>query len=106
MMRVWLSLFLSILLVAFVLCFSYFYPRFLVQLMSEDSPWISYLYTYGTGALFFAIGSFWIFTRRAIHNMRRKEEIRWLITILCGMTFMFCFHGLWIFLAIHFPFKG
>ena len=98
--------FLATSLVVFVFGFSYWYPRFLASLLGEKSPWISYLYTYGIGSVFFFLSLAWIFTRRGVHSLRRKEELYWLIAIMASFLFLFSFHGLWIFLATNFPIKN
>ena len=85
--------------------FAYFYPRFLVSSLGESSPWISYLYTYGMGFIFFSSSLIFIFTR-SIQDLRRRREFYWLIVISVGFVFMFFCHGLWIYLAIHFPIKS
>ena len=97
---------LSVLILGCVFGFSYWYPRFLVSLLGEKSVWISFLYTYGTGSIFFFLSIFWIFTRRGIDPMRRREELFWLMAICCGFAFMFSCHALWIFFAENFPIKN
>lgn len=98
--------FLSIFCLLFLFSFSYYYPRFLSSQLGEDSIWISYLYTYGLGSLFFILSAVWIFTRANVNPERKKQEIQWLIAISCSLTFMFIVHGLWIFLAGEFPIKN
>ena len=91
--------FLSVLILGFVFGFSYAYPRWLVGHLGESSPWISYLYTYGTGLIFFLMSLIWIFTRKRITPLRRQEEKQWLRAIVCGLLFTMFLHALWIFLA-------
>ena len=98
--------FLSVLILFFIFGFSYGYPRLLVSRLGEDNPWISYLYTYGIGLIFFLLGLIWIFTRAGMNPQRRRQEIYWLIAIICGLIFMFSLHALWIFWAVRFPIKG
>ena len=98
--------FLPVFVLIFIFGFSYWYPRFLVSLLGEKSPWISYSYTYGMGLVFFLLSVFWIFTRAGVDPMRRKLEIQWLIAIICGLLFMFFLQGLWIFTADNFPIKN
>ena len=88
---------------ACVFGFSYWYPRFLVAHLGEDSPWTSYFYTYGMGFVFFLLSLIWIFTRKKADPIRRRQDMSWLIVISCGFFFMFSLHALWIFLAVHFP---
>ena len=84
--------------------FAYIYPRFLAVQLGENSPWISYLYTYGMGFIVFSSSLLLIFTRK-IDPLRRKQELYWLTAIMVGFFFMFFCHGLWIYLAVHFPVK-
>ena len=97
---------LSISFLTFIFSFSYWYPRFLVSFLGEKSSWISYLYTYGMGFIFFLLSVVWIFTRSEVDPMRKKSEIPWLIAICYGLVFMFLFHGLWIVIAETFPIKN
>ncbi|MCZ0932722.1 MAG: hypothetical protein OXJ52_06195 [Oligoflexia bacterium] len=94
-----------LLIINFVVAFSYTYPRFLVSQLGENSPWISYLYTYGMGFIVFSSSLIFIFTRQ-IDPQRRKQEFYWLIAIACGFLLMFFCQGLWIYSAIHFPVKS
>ena len=103
-MKLLIKSFLILTVISFVVSFSYFYPRFLVSQLGENSPWISYLYTYGMGFIVFAGSLIFIFTRK-IDSERRKEEFYWMIAIVSGFLFMFFCHGLWIYSAIHFPIK-
>ena len=86
--------------------FFYFYPRFLSEKLGEASPWISYFYTYGLGALVFTISSLWIFSRKYKYEERKKEELSWLTALCLGFFFVFLLHGTWIFLSISYPFKA
>ena len=100
------NFFLSVFIFAFVSFYSYIFPRFLVSLLGEKSLWISYFYTYGMGLIFFLLSVIWIFTREGADPDRRKSEWFWLLAILCGFLFMFCLHGLWIFIASNYPLKA
>ena len=86
--------------------FAYAWPRFLVLLLGEQSPWISWLYTYGMGLIVFLINTVWIFTRKETQKARRKRELKWLIALCLGLAFMFLFHGLWIFTGVYLPQKA
>jgi len=86
--------------------FVYGYPRFLSLLLGEKNIWISYLYTYGMGLLFFSLTVIWIFTRSYKNHLRKKQEIQWLILICCCLMFVFTLHGLWIFTAGQIPVKN
>lgn len=105
-MKVLRQAFLPVFTLFGIFTFAYWYPRMLVRLLGEHSIWISYLYTYGLGLLFFILSVIWIFTRRPIDPMRRKEEIKWCIILCCSLVFMFCLYGLWIFIAGQIPVKG
>ena len=100
------KIFISSSLLTVITAFAYQYPRSLVSLLGENSPWISYLYTYGMGFIVFLLSLFWIGTRKKIDPQRRKQERVWIIAISCGFLLMFGLHGLWIFLAIDFPVKN
>ena len=93
-----------LLIIGFAVAFAYVYPRFLASQLGENSPWISYLYTYGMGFIVFLSSLVFIFTRQ-IDSQRRKEELYWLTAVVCGFLFMFFCHGLWIYSAIRFPVK-
>ena len=84
----------------------YFWPRYLSETFGEQSPWISYLYTYGLGVLFFAFTTFWIFSLPSQNPKKRKQDTFWLV-VLCGtLIFGITLHGLWIWFAVTYPFKG
>ncbi|MDE0092695.1 MAG: hypothetical protein OXN83_05380 [Oligoflexia bacterium] len=91
--------------IGFTMVFAYTYPRFLVSKLGENSPWVSYFYTYGMGFIVFSSSLILIFTRR-IDPLRRKQEFYWLIAVVIGFLLMFFCHGLWIYSAIHFPTKA
>ena len=98
--RVFYAFFLCIPIVALV----YYYPRYLIQVFGEGSPWLGYLYTYGIGGLVFAFSVIWIFTRKKL-PLRKREELIWLLMISLGLIFSFFMHGLWITLSLSFPIK-
>lgn len=84
----------------------YFWPRYLMGTLGEQNPWISYLYTYGLGVLFFAFTTVWIFSFPSLNPDRRKRDLFWLF-VFCGtLIFGITLHGLWIWAAISYPFKG
>ncbi|MCY4321288.1 MAG: hypothetical protein OXC37_02640 [Bdellovibrionaceae bacterium] len=87
-----------------LIAFCYAYPRFLAFKLGENSPWISYLYTYGMGVIVFVSSLVFIFTRQ-IEPLRKKQELYWLIALVYGLFFMFFLHGFWIYSAIHLPIK-
>ncbi|MCY4513090.1 MAG: hypothetical protein OXB86_05325 [Bdellovibrionales bacterium] len=84
----------------------YFWPRYLSEILGEQSPWISYLYTYGLGVLFFAFTTFWIFFSPSRNPKKRKQDTFWLF-VLCGtLIYGMALHGFWIWFAVSYPFKG
>ena len=84
----------------------YFWPRYLSETLGEQSPWISYLYTYGLGVLFFIFTTFWIFSFPRLNPERRKRDRFWLFVLSGTLVFGMTLHGLWIWVAISYPFKG
>ena len=84
----------------------YFWPRYLSQTLGEDSPWISYLYTYGLGALFFALTVLWIFSFPSGYSEKRKQDGFWLFALCGALIFGMTLHGIWIYLSVSLPFKG
>ena len=102
---VYKNIFLQLLFLGVIVSTIYFFPRFLVKNIGEHSPWISYIYTYGLGTLFFVSSLVFLLTRR-IHP-RRKKQVRNFISILILMLLWGIFlHGSWILLALKIPFKG
>lgn len=98
--------FLAGLTLALVSACAYAWPRFLAFYFGEDSPWISWLYTYGMGLLVFLLNAAGIFSRKGTQKERRKRELKWLAVLSLGLVFMFLLHGFWIFAAIYFPQKA
>ena len=84
---------------------TYFLPRFLVTTLGEHNPWISYLYTYIIGTVFYITSVFFIFTRK-VHPRRRKQVNTFIIILTALLLWGICLHGSWIYLALAFPFKG
>ena len=98
--------FLALFTLLFVFGLSYWLPRSLSAHFGENSPWTSYLYTYGMGLVFFLLSVIWIFSRKGMYPLRRKQEIYWLAAVVGGLIFIFSLHGLWIFTAVQFPIKN
>ena len=86
--------------------FAFVWPRALVRLLGEQSPWISYLYTYGMGLLVFSLNTVGIFSQKGAQKERRKRELKWLAVLAIGLVFMFLLHGFWILAALYFPQKA
>ena len=83
----------------------YFYPRFLIEQLGESNPWTSYLYLYGFGGYFFAIGILLILKTGACKPGRGRDS-KWLTILLSGFVALATIHASWIYLALSIPFKG
>ena len=100
-----LKVFLQLLFLGTIISVVYFLPRFLVKTIGEQSPWISYIYTYGLGSFFF-ISSLILLLNQKIH-LRRRKQVKIFISIVTLMLLWgIVLHGSWIFLALKVPFKG
>ena len=66
------------------LVFIYFYPRILVELLSESNPWTSYLYHYGFGVLFFSFGM-WILLKSGAAQRGRGHDSKWMRILVIGL---------------------
>ena len=102
MKRILIQVILSLIILFSLIGFCYAYPRFLASKLGEDSPWISYLYTYGMGLIVF-IGSLAFILTRQIDALRRKQELYWTTAIVCGFLVTFSCHGIWIYFSVRFP---
>lgn len=101
-LKISIQTFLGLIFIATV----YFWPRYLSETFGPQSPWISYCYTYGLGVLFFAFTTFWIFSSPSRNPKKRKQDTFWLF-VLCGtLIYGMTLHGLWIWFAVSYPFKG
>ncbi|MCB0365868.1 MAG: hypothetical protein H6624_17180 [Bdellovibrionaceae bacterium] len=92
-------------LIALVLGFSHYFPKTLVSILGTENPWTSYFYMYGLGLVCFGIGLMVILKQGAL-NLHRGTERFWFHVLLGGFVFFSTLHGVWIILAIHYPFKG
>jgi len=92
---------------AFVLLlgFVYLYPRIIIALLGPANPWTSYLYQYGFGLVFFAIGIRLILRTGACRPGRGRDRF-WLGVLLAGFVFFAGAHALWILLAQRVPYLG
>ena len=84
----------------------YFWPRYLSETLGEKNPWMSYLYTYGLGILFFAFTVFWIFSSPSPNPKKQKQDRFWLFVFCGALGFGITLHGVWIWFAVSYPFKG
>ena len=91
--------------VAALLCIIYSYPRFLVHMFGEASPWTSYFYLYGFGFIFFIIGV-WIALKSGSCRPKRGRDGFWLKFTFFGYVWLASMHAAWIWLALSVPFRG
>ena len=84
---------------------TYMYPRFLLQIFEENSPWISYFYLYGHGLIFFLTG-LWVIISSGACQLGRGRDSFWFGVLVFGFVFFATLHGVWVLLAIHMPHLG
>lgn len=89
----------------FVLAFIYFFPRAIVSLFGQESPWSSYFYQYGLGSLFFVTGIILITKTKGL-RVSRGHDRKWLRYMWVGLACYAAIHAWWILLALHYPVKG
>lgn len=94
-----------LLLIVAILATIYVYPRILISTFGEASPWTSYLYMYGFGAIFFSIGIALILKTGSCKPGRGNDSY-WLTWLLGGFIFFATLHGVWIYLALTTPYVG
>lgn len=99
------SIFIVLLLVCFFVISAFFFPRWLVSSFGEAHFISSYLYIYGSGIPFFIVGLYLLIRSKAL-NLKAPGEKKWLWFFILGLTWAVTAHGLWIFTAVYFPFKG
>ena len=99
------NIFIIFSLLLFFTCSAFFFPRWLVSHLGEAHFLSSYLYIYGFGLPFFILGIYLLIRSRAI-NLKVVGERKWLFFFILGLTWSMLAHGMWIFVAVHFPFKG
>ena len=99
------SVFIICVLVSFFACSAFFFPRWLVSRFGEGHFISSYLYIYGSGIPFFILGVCLLIRSKAL-DFRIKGEKKWLWFFILGLTWYLIAHGLWILVAVSFPFKG
>ena len=87
------------------LAISHYFPQALIRVLGTENPWASYFYMYGLGLVCFVLGMFVILKQGAL-NIRRGNERFWFYILLGGFLFFSTLHGIWIILAIHYPYKG
>ncbi|GEM_PF-3050078 len=88
-----------------ILIFTYAYPRLLVAFFGVESPWTSYFYKYGFGAVFFFTGVY-IVLRNKSCILGRGRDTFWFKWLILGFIAYASVHALWILAALHLPFYG
>ncbi len=97
--------FFSILCAVFAFfSFAYFYPRYLLSVFGPSHFLSSYLYIYTFGFFFFVM-ILWLLVQSGAIQLKRVGEKKWLAVFVICLLFNILMHGLWIYLAIHFPLK-
>lgn len=90
---------------AVILVVVYALPRVLVATFGVDSPWTSYFYKYGFGAIFFFVGVF-IVLKGGACNLKRGHDRFWFRFLILGFFWYLAMHGLWIVASLTIPFLG
>jgi len=90
---------------AVILVIVYALPRVLVATFGVDSPWTSYFYKYGFGAIFFFIGVF-LTLKSGACDLKRGHDRFWFRFLIIGFFWYLGMHGLWILASLHIPFLG
>ena len=88
-----------------VLVFVFVFPRLLIHYIGAGSPWTSYLYQYGLGAVTFIIGINLIRKSGSCQPGRGRDSL-WFRWIIIGFFLFAIVHLVWIILAISIPVKG
>lgn len=91
--------------VAVLLAFIFIFPRIIISLLGEASPWTSYLYQYGFGLVFFLIGIYIIFKSGSC-KLGRGHDTFWFGVLIAGFIFFAGGHAIWILAALRVPFAG
>lgn len=94
-----------LLIIASVIAFIFFYPRWLISALGAENPWTSYLYMYGLGFVVFLIGMVIIRSSGSL-VLGRGRDSHWYKYLLGGFIFFAALHGIWIYLSLTIPFKG
>ncbi len=92
-------------IVILVLAFVFVFPRILISTLGAGSPWTSYLYQYGLGAVTFIIGIILI-RKSGSCQLGRGSDSMWFRWIIVGFFLFAIVHLVWIILALSIPVKG
>lgn len=92
-------------IVIVLLAFIFVFPRILIATMGAGSPWTSYLYQYGLGAVTFIIGINLILKSGSC-QLGRGSDSFWFKWIIMGFFIFAIVHLVWIILALSIPVKG
>jgi membrane protease YdiL (CAAX protease family) len=92
-------------IVILLLVFIFVFPRILISTMGAGSPWTSYLYQYGLGAITFLIGINLIKKSGSCQPGRGRDSL-WFRWIIIGFFLFAIVHLVWIILALSIPVKG
>jgi hypothetical protein len=88
-----------------LLAFIFIFPRIIISLLGEASPWTSYLYQYGFGLVFFLIGIYIIFKSGSC-KLGRGHDTFWFGILIAGFILFSGAHAIWIVAALKIPFAG
>ena len=99
------NLLIALAVFAGVLAFVFAYPRLLVILLGESSPWTSYLYQYGFGLVFFLSGILLILKTGACKFGRGHDNF-WFGVLIAGFLVFAVGHAVWIWAALNMPYLG
>ena len=96
---------LKVIIILAILVFIFVFPRILISTLGAGSPWTSYLYQYGLGAVTFLIGINLILKSGSC-QLDRKRDRFWFKWIITGFFLFAIVHLVWILLALYIPVKG
>ena len=94
-----------VIIVAVVLAFTFFFPRFLLARWDPGDPWLNYCYQYGFGLVTFLIGLFVILKTGACQLGRGRDSF-WFGVLCSGYVAYATVHALWIVAAQSAPYLG
>jgi drug/metabolite transporter (DMT)-like permease len=92
-------------LALFMAIFIFYFPRMLISYLGTDNPWTSYFYQYAFAFLYFGSGILLALRSKACQPGRGRDSL-WLALSIGGFIFLAVFQGVWVYMSIHWPFKG
>lgn len=95
----------SIIVAVGAVLFFRWFPRYLVNMLGESSPWTSYFYLYGNGLIVFLIG-IGVILRSGACRLGRGWDTPWFVALWLGYFFFAGLHAAWIWAALHIPLLG